>query len=409
MAWVCSDVPVKFDDFDYLRRALIYGDDWTAPITRGWFSHFRPGTYALWWALGPLSLAGTAIRVVQVGLWVGIVALLTTLARRERGQDGVVLVLVLLLSMSAFWELLDWKSWLTSLGTLTAALAGVHAWRRRQLGLVLLAGLLALLFKETGPFLLGWLLLLTGKGRDRVVGGVLLAAAVGVGFMASERVVPGFWQENLHFLLVMVPRGLGALVPVVAALTFRSQPFIAALVAGMATQIPELGGVLTLAATAYFLRRTPMWLLAAVLCWAPTLFAAMRSQVYLLEGFVVVLLGVLFTRPMRLEPRVWGVAVVVGLLGTTPFFVERPVQWQQAREQRQFLADFHPEPARFLYTTPRTRPDIDQLVWYQLGAENGGPLPRGAEPVQVGPRSGVWADVTINGRPFTPTQHRQLP
>ena len=87
------------------------------------------------------------------------------------------MALVGLLGAQVFVDLLTWRSWLTTTGTLFGLAAGVVALTAGRPVVALAAGLFALGFMETGAFALGVFALALGPRSTRVVGGALVAAA----------------------------------------------------------------------------------------------------------------------------------------------------------------------------------------------------------------------------------------
>jgi hypothetical protein len=181
LAWIASEVPLKFDDLDYLPDTLIHRDDplyWRAD---GWYLHWRPAAYLTWWALGPLALDGTGVRLAEVAVWLGAAGLLACLGWRRAGWPGLGVALLALPLNDYALETLDWKSWITSAGGVLGLVAGLAELTRgeRARPLVLVAaGLIALGFKEIALFALGAAALSVGPSRGvRAVGAAVAAMA----------------------------------------------------------------------------------------------------------------------------------------------------------------------------------------------------------------------------------------
>jgi len=396
-AWPASDAPLRMDDFTYMLLALLHRDEWLTWLdSRAWFGHFRPLFYLSWWSLGPLSIDGSAVRLAQVVVWAGGVTAIGLAGWRRRGLAGVWVVVLALPLNPVFLELLLWKSWLTTVGTLAGLGIGAveMARDRPRWPVVAAAGILALGFKETGPFALGALALLEGRGAVRWIGAALVAGALAAAVPAAEKLVLD--QAPRHALRQVANLApMSWLVPVAVALRLPRAPWYAlAAAAGVALLPDPLRGPAALAAVVFLAWPHPAWLATAAAAWALACVGPDAPPHYLLEGWTV--LVVLLATRVEL-PRRWdlGLVALVAALWFTPRYADvyqerHPV----AVEQRAFLASFHPEPARGLFIPPGGyRIDLDVLVWVDLGVEFLVDAPGNARPVRVGPLSGIWADI----------------
>ncbi len=191
--WLASEVPLKFDDLNYLTDALRHRDEPLFWTDHPWYTHWRPLAYLAWWSLGPLSLDGSAVRLLEVATWLGAVGFLAHLGWRRAGWMGLLLVTLALPLCPLALEPLDWKSWLTSTGGILGLGAGLwelHRGERARWWVVLLAGLLALGFKEIAAFTLGLVALLGGRGSVRAVGGALVLGGLAAAGPARHRLDP---------------------------------------------------------------------------------------------------------------------------------------------------------------------------------------------------------------------------
>src|SRR5690349_6124161 len=150
LAWQISAVSIRQDDLGYLAWALQARGDALAWL-RGpeWLSYWRPLNAGAWWASAQLGPDGGVVRALLVALWTGTVVVLAGTAGWRKGWRQGMLAAVGLLGASVFVDLLGWRSWLTTTGTLFGLTAGavvLTAARPSALG-VLTAGLFALGFK----------------------------------------------------------------------------------------------------------------------------------------------------------------------------------------------------------------------------------------------------------------------
>lgn len=401
-AWLASEVPLKFDDLNYLTDALLHQGEPFFWVDHPWYTHWRPLAYLGWWALGPVSLDGLALRLLQVATWVGAAGLLAHLGWTRARWPGLLLAALALPLSPLALETLDWKSWLTSTGGILGLCAGLwelHREERARWWVVLLAGLVALGFKEIAAFTLGLAALLGGRGAVRAVGVALVAAGLAAAIPARHRLDPAWLSEGLGFYALQLRRLVWVLPLALASWRPEPSPWLMGLALGIALVgwwWWPLGAVLVLGSLAVLLRHRPAWGLAGAAAWAVSLAGHQRTPAYLLEGWLV-LASILIIRPPRLRWWGWTGVVVLALLGLGPWVAQRPMALNQARAQRTFLREFHPEPAQALYPGPQRALDLDGLVWLTLGAEVQQRPPRGTRPGQLGPRSCVWADAVPLG------------
>jgi hypothetical protein len=131
----------------------------------------------------------------------------------------------------------------------------------------------------------------------------------------------------------------------------------------------------------------------AVALVVPLLGAAQARQ-YLCELWLLAALLVLPKLAVRVTPALWFAIALCGARTAIDFERARSASRAAFAQQVAFLEAFHPAPARVLYhPDPQWSWDLDALVWVRGGARLGGTPPEGSRPAQVGPLSGVWADV----------------
>lgn len=422
VAWAASDVPLYLDDFTYMLLAELHRDEWLCWLDpRGWFSHFRPWFYFCWWALGPLALDGGVVRAFECLVWAFTTVWVGAWGWRRHGAVGVAAAALALPANAAFVELLGWKSWLTSAGTLAGLAVGLVELTRPapRAWIVLAAGIFALGFKETGAFALGCAAVFGAVDRAAITtrrpsapwpvvgaGVALIVGAIAAASFAAQKTQPTSFFGNLPAnasglvpLLWLLPAALAAAGPIAAA--------VGAIAAVALVWAPSwLAWPVVLGSAAVLLRDRPGWWLAAVASFAVANIGIATSRPYLLDGWLVIAVGWLAgAAPVR-SRWVWAAGGVISAVLLARWGVTLRDQGAAAREQRQFLASFDPAPAKGLYVPPDGyRIDLDVLVWLDRGAASLMDAPSNSRPVQVGPRSGIWADVT----PIDPSQPMVAP
>lgn len=396
-SWHTPAVSLRQDDLGYLAWALQAGGDALAWL-RGpeWLSYWRPLNAATWWAAARLGPDGALTRAALAALWTGAVVVLAGAAGRRTGwRQGAVAALGLL-GASVFVDLLGWRSWLTTTGTLFGLSVGVGALSAARPSVVgvLVAGLFALGFKETGAFALGALAVLHGPRAVRLVGGGLVLAALASAAGSSHKLalasLPGngmFHLESLGLFAWALPVLLASRWPGVA------RPLLVVSAGAVLLPLP-LAGALTAAGVVAALWGAWPWLLAAGAALVPPLLGAATSRQYVLESWTLVVAGLALARPLGVRPWVLALSALAAAPQALDFARGREQVREDWVEQRAFFQTFHPEPARALYhPDPMYGYDLDMLVWLSLGATWQGAPPAGSAPLQVGPRSGVWADL----------------
>lgn len=398
LAWALSAVSLRQDDLGYLAWAFEVRDQPLAWL-RGpaWLSYWRPWNALGWWLSGTTGSSGEGARALLVALWSGTLAALVRAGAR-RGLAAAGVAALALLGAQVFVDLLAWRSWLSTTGTLCGLALGIVALDRDRPRPVwlLAAGLLALGFKETGAFALGALALLRGPGACRSVGGLLVALALGSASGSASKLGLAHLPGNLAFHLETL--GLFAwATPLLVAARWPRAPGLALVAAAGAALLPLklAGGVVALGVVA------SLWpsaeLLAAAIALGPPLLGAAQARQYALESWLLVASALALRRPTR--GLALGLAALAALPSAVDFARGRAPLRAAWVEQRQFFADFDPAPAAALYhPDPGYAYDLDMLVWLSRGAVWRGAPPEGTAPRQVGPRSGVWADLLPDQR-----------
>lgn len=394
VGWWQSGTAIAKDDFGYLlwsleeRRnpfAWLAGPDW--------LSYHRPLNALAWWLAGQRGVESDLIRAINAGLWVGACSILASLARRP----APIAVAVLALLTNQIWiDLLTWRSWLTTIGSSSALLVGLAAVERRLHPVVVAtAGIVALGFKEMAPLVLA-IICLTTRGYRTV--GMGLAGAVALTSVASaHKLDASFLYENILFHLETLALLLPVL-PLALARRWPALPSWALLAASFAVALPTpLAAVLVLAASAIALADRPGWQAAVGAAWAIPQFGAVHARQYLIEGWLIVIVAVSMNS-IRIRWAAVVAALALGLGPAIDFERSRAELRAQFVEQRNFLQIFKPPLANTLYRPdPMWSIDLDALWWVEQGASMRHAPPPGFVPSQVGPLSGVWADLA-NGQ-----------
>jgi hypothetical protein len=386
-----SGVAIARDDFGYLMWGLQHRDTLLAWV-RGpeWLTYHRPLNALVWWLSAATGIDGALTRWVQVALWVifgGAVLRLT-----DGGPRAASTTLLLLVGNPVFVDLLAWRSWITTTGSLALfalavgwVLRGGAPWGVAALGAASLG------FKEMSAVTLAMLLL--PLARYRAVGVTLLFAAAVGSWSSAEKLSLHHALPNLryhsHTLALFAP-----FVPFLLAARFPSLPpwAILATVAMVGLPAPVVGGIV-LCATVAWLVKLPRYAPGAAVAAALPLLGAAQARQYLLEFWALVLLA--FAEGRSNTPRsAWLAALVLAVPSAVDFEAARALLRAEFDAQQAFLATFHPPAAQHLYHPDEAWSwNLDALYWVRGGASLEGLPPQGTEPVQVGPLSGVWADV----------------
>lgn len=388
-----SGTVIASDDFGYLMWGLLaHGQPLAWVSGPDWLSYHRPLNALVWWLSARTGVEGDAIRYANVALWLtGAAALVIAPGRRETTVVALALVATNQISI----DVLTWRSWLTTSGSTCLLILGLVA-VEKQAHPAIVAGLAfaAMGFKEMSPLALSVICLFTPRYRSV---GVLVWVWVGIASMAStHKIGVAFLLENLHFHVGTVAL-FAPVIPLVVARRWPDAPWWALLTTTVVVWVPSpvAAGAVCLAA-ALALRERRAWLCAFVIAWLLPQFGAAHARQYLLEGwFIVALAIVLDTSRLRWTAII--AAFLLGLPSALDFERHRAQLRAKFTEQRAFLHVFSPPIAKILYAPdPMWAYDLDALWWVERGATLEGAPPPGAKPKQLGPRSGVWADLQDN-------------
>ncbi|GDX78523.1 hypothetical protein LBMAG42_03340 [Deltaproteobacteria bacterium] len=387
-----SGTALANDDFGYLMWGLQTRDDLLAWVSGpDWFTYRRPMNTLLWWLSAQTGLDGGLVRWSQVALWVSFGATLLTAARTSK--RAMVTLVLLLLTNQVFVDLLQWRSWLTTTGSLAfVALAAMAMERRSSAVSVALLGAVALGFKEVGALAVAVIAL--SRPGYRAVGGFLLVAVCASASSSTQKLGLSFIGDNIRFHVETVALFLPA-VPVLLAARFPRLPAwsLAAPVILLVLPTPIRAGAVVVTA-GLFLLSEARWLPAAAVTMTLPLLGAAHARQYLLESWSILLFALTASKKLPMPPVVGVTMLVLAAPSAINFEGARSRLRDQFATQRAFLRDFHPPQAAHLYHPEVAWSwDLDALYWVQGGATLDGRPPVGTEPVQVGPLSGVWADV----------------
>ena len=392
LAWWESGSGLVRDDFGYLMWGLLHRDEPLAWL-RGpeWHTYVRPLNALVWWLGAKVDLAATVPRIALVLAWAATASSLVWTARRAMGV--VVVATLLVATNQVFVDVLAWRSWLTTGGSLALmAWAVVSIVRGRSAAIVLVLGTLSLGFKEMGALVVAVFAL--GRSGYRVVGAVLCVLVVLSGGESVQKLALGSVVGNARFHLDTLGLFLPVVPVVVAALRPGLHPVLLVCIAPLALLPLPLQGVavaMALVAVAVSERSSAPALAVALLL--PLLGTAQARQ-YLCELWLLSALLVLPKLGARLSPALWLAMILCGARTAVDFERARSGSRAAFAHQVVFLETFHPAPAQVLYDPdPNWSWDLDALVWVRGGARLGGTPPEGSRPAQVGPLSGVWADV----------------
>ncbi len=387
-----SGTAIAKDDFGYIMWGLQTRGDPLAWVSGpDWFTYRRPLNALVWWLSAQGGIDGEIVRWCQVGFWTLFGAAVLSVARDAR--RSLVTALLLLLTNQVFIDLLHWRSWLTTTGSLAFLAVSAVAMERRAPALtVALFGALALGFKEVGAVAVAVLAFSVPKYR---LVGALLVAGLGVSSLSSaHKLGLHFLAENLTFHASTIALFAPAL-PVLIAAHFPKLPGWALLLCAGFVVLPDpVVAVAVALAALLFLLREKRWLPAATFAVGIPLIGAYHARQYLLESWAIVLLALATTKRLAVPTSAWIAALVLAAPSAVDFERHRATLRAEFTAQRAFLRDFHPPPATHLYhPDPYWEWNLDALYWVQAGATLEGTPPPDSEPAQVGPLSGVWADV----------------
>lgn len=387
-----SGAPIVGDDFGYLMwGSLARGEPFAWVSGPEWFTYRRPLNTLVWWLSAQGGIDGALVRWAQVSAWALFGGVLLWCTRDSR--RGLVTALLLLLTNQVFVDLLPWRSWITTTGSL-AFLAVTTLALERGAGpfAVTVLGFLTLGFKEmaaVGVVALGAL-----RPGYRAAVAVVLAGLVAGSLSSAHKLGVGFLVENLKFhvdTLALFAPG----VPVLLAARFRGLPAWALLLTAGLVVLPSwaLAGAVVASAGA-FLLRDRRFLPAVAATFALPFLGASHARQYLLESWALTVLALGLTGRLAVPTSAWVAMLVLAAPSAVDFERQRDTLRPKWAEQQAFLLGFKPEPAEHLYHPEAAWSwDLDAIYWVRRGATLEGLPPVGTEPVQVGPLSGVWADV----------------
>lgn len=387
-----SGTAIAKDDFGYLMWGLQTRGDVLAWVTGPeWFTYRRPLNALVWWLWSQTGMDGEFVRWSQVALWVAFAVALLSVARSS--ARAMITLALLLLTNQAFVDLLQWRSWLTTTGSLAFLAMAAMAMERGTPALsVALLGALALGFKEIGAVAVAVIAL--SRPGYRVVGAFLLAAVCASASSSTQKLGLSFIGDNLRFhvetLALFVPA-----VPVLLAARFPMLPPWSLVTPVVLLALPAPIRAAAVVVTAgLFLLSEARWLPAAAATLTLPLLGAAHARQYLLEGWAVLLFALTASKKLAVHPVAWLTMLALATPPAINFENARIRLREQFAIQLTFLRDFHPPPAQHLYHPEvEWSWDLDALYWVQRGATLDGRPPVGTEPVRVGPLSGVWADV----------------
>ena len=392
LAWFESGSALVEDDFGYLMWGLLHREDPLAWI-RGpeWHTYVRPLNALVWWAGAKVDLVATVPRIALVTAWVTAASALVWTGRRTTAV--VVVATLLVVTNQVFVDVLAWRSWLTTAGSLAfLAWAVISILGARSPALVLTLGVLSLGFKELSALVVAALALCCPGYRLVGVALCVLVVLSGAGSVQKIGLDPvlanaQFHLDTLGLFLALVP-------VVVVAFRPRLHPGIVIAIAALAIlPLPGKGIAVAACLVALAISERSSALALAVALVVPFLGATQARQ-YLCELWLVAALLVLPKLEAPLSPALWFAMILCGAGTAIDFERTRIASRARFAEQVGFLHTFDPAPARVLYhPDPSWSWDLDALVWVRGGARLGGVPPEGSRPAQVGPLSGVWADV----------------
>lgn len=388
-----SGTAIANDDFGYLMWGLQTRDDLLAWVSGPeWFTYRRPLNALVWWLSAQTGIDAELARWTQVGLWTLFGGALLWATRSS--VRGLITLVLLLMTNQVFVDLLTWRSWLTTTGSLAfLGLSAVAVERRAPALLVALLGLLTLGFKEVSAVAVA-LIALSQPGY-RWVGAMLFGSLVVSARSSAHKLGMQFLADNILFHLDTVALFVPA-VPVLVAARFPKLPPWALVLPVVLVVVPAPARAAAFVlASGLFLSGEPRWLLPAGAAFGLPLIGAYHARQYLLESWAVVLIALATRRNLSSAPTIaWLAVAILAAPSVVDFERSRHALREESASQQAFLREFRPAPANHLY-----HPDsnwswnLDALHWVQGGATLEGLPPPDTEPVQIGPLSGVWADV----------------
>lgn len=382
------------DDFGYLMWGILNRRDWTAWL-RGpdFFTYHRPLNALAWWVSGRTGFDGELVRWLQVGLWAACGGLLARAANHRRAIVGVV---VLMLTNQVWVDTLTWRSWISTTGAVCGLVAAMlMVSRGAAAGWVLAAGLATLGFKEVAAVAIACRSL--SEPRYRGVGVALFLLAAMSSASSSFKLGLANVMPNLHYHAETLGLFVAVVPALLAGVRSRFDGVAALLLLPVALLPAPIAGGCVLVAACVAVRKAPRWWVPLGATLVGPLLGLYQSRQYLLEFWAILLVFAVAERRIPVSAWTWGVIVVLGLRSAVDFERHRATLRAEWSEQRAFIDSFHPPAARHLYhPDPNWSWDLDALYWVSGGATLDGQPPAGARPAQIGPRSGVWADLTTD-------------
>ena len=173
--------PPRGDDLAYLRWAAERAwDPWTPMFRPPPFPGWRPANAFVWWlSVSMEGVGGWLPQVSLVGLWSLALFAGWGWARGRWGGAAGLWTVAFFLATDRFRELLIWRSWLTSTGSVAFLLLTLWALERKRGALALVLGAIAVCFKETAapPLIVAAIFV---YGRPAIAVGIFVAALPGV-------------------------------------------------------------------------------------------------------------------------------------------------------------------------------------------------------------------------------------
>lgn len=261
--------PPRGDDLTCLRWAAERAwDPWTPMFRPPPFPGWRPATAFVWWlSVSIEGVGGWLPQLALVGLWSLALFGGWGWARARWGGTAGLWTVAFLLATDRFRELLIWRSWLTSTGSVAFLLLTLWALERKRGALALVLGAVAVCFKETASPALIVAAVFVYR-RPLIALGILAASA------------PGLWKAVVDAGLF----GLGAAE--ISAMADRTENYaIWFLRTGW---LPIMGAGLLISCGSAGEKSDRRWLaVAGAALVAPAIYR-LANPTYLLEATVII-------------------------------------------------------------------------------------------------------------------------
>ena len=322
---LAQSVP-RGDDLTYIDWARGHGSPFAAFASPPDFPGVR-FLNSMCWQLG-VALSGSKATLTagtEAGLWLAALVTWTGWAQARGGRVAAAWMLAFMLCCPWFRDLPTWRSWMTSTGSCAFLGAGLLALETKHPWWALLAGLLAVGFKENAGLVLAAAAALVYG--HRLHGATLLGLLV-PGLLAFGRGASVFWPADplAHTLFYVHAVGSSHWLPAIAFGAL--QPWMA-LLGVVARWFPTVIGVAAILGATWVGGRARSW-------WAPVVAVSVvlplcystENPVYLLEGALVVM-ALAATALARADVPVWvGALALVTSLPTLRASRENLV-WQR--------------------------------------------------------------------------------